>query len=427
MWKSVGHLLLVILPVSAIGTVLLAMFLPETLWPAAALFVTVGVAVSLATWQLRRAWDQRGRDISPFTLSFLNSMGAGEVDYAKSRAIDRWILDNRGRLLALSLAAVALSSVLLRMMAPAMPWFDAVALSYAGCIVLAAVIFSPWYSYRKLTSLAPWRTFLILTAAIGGWTAVAFFAVLSSDTPRIADLGAEKLLRAAAISLLVGVAVASLMLTISRFRLREELHRAAAEAEREKLERQKTQAELKLLQAQVEPHFLFNTLANLRQLMKSRPEEAVAMLDHLTRYLRTSLPEMRGEASTLGREGELAAAYLEIMAMRMGTLHFSVEIPPALASQPFPPLMVMTLVENAVKHGVGPLGGGLIRVVARRKDDRIEVDVEDDGRGLAGELGRGVGLANVRERLKALYGEGASLALVGGDVGGTRARLTVPA
>jgi LytS/YehU family sensor histidine kinase len=186
------------------------------------------------------------------------------------------------------------------------------------------------------------------------------------------------------------------------------------------------QAELKLLQAQVEPHFLFNTLANLRHLVQTGSPEALAMLDHLVHYLRTALPDIRTPGSTVGRETELARAYLEIMRIRMGgALEFTIDVAPEAAAEEWPPLMLMTLVENAVKHGVAPRGNGRIAVQAARDAKGIRVVVEDDGPGLTRPLGRGVGLANVRERLRALYGGRARLDLEQREPAGMRAVIEI--
>ena len=177
----------------------------------------------------------------------------------------------------------------------------------------------------------------------------------------------------------------------------------------------------------MEPHFLFNTLANLRYLMQTDTSQAITMLDHLIHYLRTALPEIRAESSTVGREIELARAYLEIMRIRMGgALEISASFPAELDALPFPPLMLLTLVENAIKHGVAPMGTGHVSVTATRVGDRLRMAVEDDGRGLRGTLGSGVGLVNVRERLKAIFGDRARLDLAARDAGGTIATIEVP-
>jgi LytS/YehU family sensor histidine kinase len=152
------------------------------------------------------------------------------------------------------------------------------------------------------------------------------------------------------------------------------------------------------------------------------------MLDHLITYLRNALPEIRSEGSTLGREAELARAYLEIMRIRMGgALDFAIEVPAELADTPFPPLMLITLVENAIKHGVAPLGRGRVEVRAALADGALRVSVDDDGRGVVQPAGRGVGLANIRARLYALHADAAFIALDARPGGGTRASIQVPA
>ncbi|QGZ41694.1 histidine kinase [Pseudoduganella flava] len=189
------------------------------------------------------------------------------------------------------------------------------------------------------------------------------------------------------------------------------------------------QAQLKTLQAQVEPHFLFNTLANTRYLARHAPEQAVRMLDHLIAYLRAALPDLRTASSTLGRECELAEHYLALMSIRFGDrLVTQVECPAGLRDVAMPPLMLMSLVENAVRHGVEPKPGIVhVRVTASADGGRLRVLVADDGAGLDGTvLGSGVGLRNVRERLAALYGANGGMVLRGGAQGWTEAELTLP-
>jgi LytS/YehU family sensor histidine kinase len=228
----------------------------------------------------------------------------------------------------------------------------------------------------------------------------------------------------------LGAALVVVIATIAYARTRQVAQRMAllqAEADRERLTRQGVQAELKLLQAQVEPHFLFNTLANLRFLVQTQSANALPMLDHLIHYLRTALPEIRAESSTVGRELELARAYLGILRIRMGgALEISTEVPQDLAGHAFPPLVVLTLVENAIKHGIAPVGRGRVSVRASAAGDRLRVVVEDDGRGLVEPIGQGVGLGNVRERLHALYGESARIELSGRVDGGALAAVEVP-
>ena len=201
-----------------------------------------------------------------------------------------------------------------------------------------------------------------------------------------------------------------------------------SEADRNLLSKQAIEAELKLMQAQVEPHFLFNTLASVQFLTESDPPKAGQMLGHLLSYLRAALPQIRSGGSTLGQEIDLASAYLSIMQMRMGPrLRFAIDIPAELRAHPFPPMLLMSVVENAVKHGVEPQAeGGEIRLEARRVDDRLCVSVIDSGRGLAGTTGRGVGLTNLRERLGALYGQRSRFTLEAAEPRGARALIEIP-
>ena len=322
-------------------------------------------------------------------------------------------------------------SMLLRM-----AWRPVLGLPEDAFIPMAAGIWAlgmiapPWLLYRRFR-VEPWkmRSGLVVLAVMGIAMGLAVTTLETGEGWERWPIGDVP--KTFAVAVVLGVTVAASALAVLRARLWEARQRSArlvAEAEHERLERQAVQAELKLLQAQVEPHFLFNTLANVRHLVQSGSPDSLPMLDHLITYLRTALPDIRSESSTLGREAELARAYLEIMKMRMGgELAFTIDVAPELAAHAFPPFMLMTLVENAVKHGIVPKGGGNVRIAATRSGDRIVVRVIDDGRGLGGALGQGFGLANVRERLKALYGESARLVLESGESGGTVARLEISA
>ncbi len=204
--------------------------------------------------------------------------------------------------------------------------------------------------------------------------------------------------------------------------------------ERERLlrtERLIAEAQLKLLQAQIEPHFLFNTLANLRALIATDPARAQLMLDHLDAFLRAALTAARKERSTLGDEFRLLRDYLEILAIRMGPrLRYRLDLPEALASAQLPPMLVQPLVENAVRHGIEPaLAGGEIAVSASTREGRLVIEVTDTGAGgsAAATAGARVGLAQIRERLRGVYGGGASFQLTEQPNGGVIATLDLPA
>ena len=212
---------------------------------------------------------------------------------------------------------------------------------------------------------------------------------------------------------------------ISEARKGEEAQMRAAATEKEL-----ATAKLSLLQAQVEPHFLYNTLASAQLLARSDPPKADEMLGHLITYLRHSVPRADEGLSTLGEEVDRSRAYLDILKIRMGErLTPNVQVPETLKRVPFPPMMVQMLVENAIKHGLETLpGGGSVWVFARERDGKVSVTVADDGAGFnENSGGTGIGLKNVRERLKLAYGDDASFSIVSNFPRGVAATITVPA
>jgi signal transduction histidine kinase len=207
-----------------------------------------------------------------------------------------------------------------------------------------------------------------------------------------------------------------------------EAHRI--EAERQRLARQMTEARIKVLQAQIEPHFLYNTLANVQALIETDPTAASRMIDNLIRYLRAAVPQMRESGTTLGRDMEMVRAYLDLLSIRMGPrLSYTIELPAELAHVPFPPMMLLPVVENAIKHGLEPVReGGAIHIRAEKNGQRLRVSVADCGRGFPDDatLGQGVGLTNVRERLATLYGDAGQLILEEHSPRGVKALIEVP-
>ena len=211
---------------------------------------------------------------------------------------------------------------------------------------------------------------------------------------------------------------------------------AAERARTEQLQRQAAQTQLMLLQSQLEPHMLFNTLANLRVLIGVDPARAQAMLDRLIAFLRATLAASRAPQHPLSAEFERIADYLALMAVRMGPrLQMRLELPVELAEVPVPTLLLQPLVENGIRHGLEPkLGGGMLEIGARRDGEQLVLTVRDTGVGLpaaraaAGSGGSRFGLEQVRERLATLHGSAASLSLDGAadGRGGTLATVRLP-
>jgi signal transduction histidine kinase len=216
---------------------------------------------------------------------------------------------------------------------------------------------------------------------------------------------------------------------------RGELASLQAEAEAEKarsaaIERQAMQAQLQLLQAQIEPHMLFNTLANLQGLIAIDPPRAQHLLEQLILYLRAALDSSRAAHATLEQEFRLMAAYLELMSVRMGRrLAYGLSLPDGLRAAAIAPMLLQPLVENAIRHGLEPkIEGGRIDISAEQKDGRLLLTVTDTGMGLDAPARHGSGMAldNIRERLLALHGDAARLELLPNTPCGAIAQLTLP-
>ncbi|MEO8674058.1 MAG: histidine kinase [Casimicrobiaceae bacterium] len=209
---------------------------------------------------------------------------------------------------------------------------------------------------------------------------------------------------------------------------RQRLHQA--EVDRIALSKQMLEARLQVMRAQIEPHFLFNTLANVKRLCHTDIGDGLRMLDNLVRYLRAALPQMREAETTLGQEADLVEAFLAVLKIRMGTrLVYRIAVDPGVRGASFPPMMLLTLTENAIKHGLNPAPtGGSIEVAAALTGGHLEVRVADTGVGfgVAATGGTGVGLANTRARLAALYGDEAELSLAANAPTGVIAIVRIP-
>ena len=228
-----------------------------------------------------------------------------------------------------------------------------------------------------------------------------------------------------------GLLIGPLLAMGALYRQRDAEARSQAlhfELERSELERRALDARLRVLQAQVEPHFLFNTLANVRALVETGSPQAAPVLSSLIAYLRAAMPRLQDEAASLGDELALVRAYLELMHLRMpDRLTYRIEVPAELQALRFPPMALLTLVENAVRHGIDPSEeGGVIEVSGCRGDvrDPVRLWVSDSGVGLTQSTGSsGTGLRNLRERLQVVYGASARLDLTENRPHGLRAEI----
>jgi signal transduction histidine kinase len=292
----------------------------------------------------------------------------------------------------------------------------------AGAIIAALAVAGRLpLRYRATRALAFGA--VVLGAALAGETAAQWAAWGSVGRGDVAAI-VERSLRWLPLALVAGALC----------RLHAGWRRAMAEARAAEiagleLARGTAEAELKILQARIEPHFLFNTLATVRRLHEADASRGRAMLSSFIRYLRVALPHMRTPEVTLGREIDLVTAYLDIVKARMNErLAVALDVPDTMRDLAVPPLSVATLVENAVKHGVGAIAaGGSVTVSAHRDGETLVVSVADTGAGLAGTGGSGTGLANLRGRLHALYGGAASVVLSARPPQGAVAELRVPA
>ncbi len=270
---------------------------------------------------------------------------------------------------------------------------------------------------------------VVVAIPIAAWLAYALTTLgdplpFWQDKQRLAGFGMFTVM-----SLLIApwMAVAALIGQISGKAQRQAL---AFELERSELERKAVDARLRLLQAQVEPHFLFNTLANIRELVDSGSPQASAVLKSLIAYLRAAVPRLHEPSTTLQQELELVRAYLDVMHMRIpDRLQFVVNADESLMTLHCPPMAVLTLVENAVRHGIDPSEiGGRVEVRVVEQGARCRIEVIDSGVGLQDTIdGLGTGLSTLRERLQLMFGDAAKLSLIGLQPNGVRGELEFPA
>lgn len=310
-------------------------------------------------------------------------------------------------------------------------WAAVVNANLCGYLIVVAV-FGVWFNYRK-TATKKYQLFgkVLLLGLLGGLFGTTVSMVVRGES---FDTFLDTLPRVIATLVLIpGVAVGAPVLAIAAHRNRryERLTtQLQAEAERERLARELSESKLRLLRAQIEPHFLFNTLGAVQQLAEQGAQgarQAAELTANLIDFLRASLSDMRAEQVSLTSEFRLVESYLRVMQVRLGSrLRFELILPEPIASVCMPSMLVLTLAENAIKHGIEPaLRGGEIRVTAEETDGAIRIRVQDSGVGMSVTPGDGLGLDNIRHRLRLAYGEAAGLALYDADPG-VVAEITLP-
>lgn len=355
-------------------------------------------------------------------------MTAASPDTAPTGRWDRNRLIPTRRQLLLVVALAAVAAVLL-LPATHNPYIELLGetLFVGLALLFAFTLAGAW----RQTLLPRWvaQVLAVTLAAVLSPLVVQLFAAGGDIS---AFLGSRPHVRGYVLVTLSGALVGTLVALGALFRERDAQVRAQAlqfALERETLQRQAADARLQLMTAQIEPHFLLNTLANVQQLVESGSPRAAPLFRHLIAYLRAALPQLQpGMSGTLGDEERLVRAYLELMLMRMpDRLSFTVDIDPALRTLPFPTLGLLTLVENAIRHGIDPsCEPGCIAVGARRDVDGAGVHlwVADTGVGLSAQgTGTGTGLRNLRERLRAFFGPDARVDLSEQAPHGVRADL----
>lgn len=328
----------------------------------------------------------------------------------------------------------ATAGTALGLRATGMPWWLALLLALSTCLLLTFALLGVWVHPNGRGKSGKLRTFLpkvIVFAVIGGLAGFFVGHVLKVgrfDWELFSTklMGALELLLGATAG--VGAGLALLIWGVSRFSSKvqaDRLARTTLEAERDAAARQAAETELRLLQVQIHPHFVFNTLATLQHWVDKRDERAGPLLRELTGFLRRSTEMLGRPQVPLAEEAQAAAHYLAIMQARMGQrLQSSLNLDPRCAQQDLPPGLLLTLVENAIEHGLEPkIGGGHLAIASGCEGGGWWLRVDDDGLGLAADASDNVGLSNLRQRLQQHYAGRAHFQLSALPEGGTRAEI----
>ncbi|MBC3872976.1 sensor histidine kinase [Undibacterium flavidum] len=331
----------------------------------------------------------------------------------------------------LKLSAVfSMIGALLHFFRPKLDWWILVAVANLIGWAVAVSLIGIWFNYRRL-SFRPVRflsnAFLGVSLGLLGGTVLGamlrgkdIWTSIVQDVPRVLMVAG---IMGCIYALLVGIVAVWRNKNYEAITAQLEL-----EAEREKNARQTSESQLRLLRAQIEPHFLFNTLGAVQQLAENGAPRAAELTANLIVFLRASMSEMRSEKITLAEEFHLIQAYLEVMKVRMGArLDFHLDLSTDLKAISIPSMMLLTLAENAIKHGIEPaLRGGRIDIRAEKCGTDLLITVQDSGVGLSDTPNPGIGLQNVRDRLRLQYGAHAALSIFEAEQGGVIAEVSIP-
>jgi signal transduction histidine kinase len=326
----------------------------------------------------------------------------------------------------------SLCSVLIRLSAPDMGWLPAILVANVIGFSISAAVVGAWFDYRRLTQEKGRLLLAVIGFAVFGAVTSTGLTMWMKGQPLAHAMERTSHFLGGVLAGGLAIMVPVLVISILRNRQYEVLNAGLQrEAEQARLARELAESQLRLLRAQIEPHFLFNTLGAVQQLAQHGAPRAAELTANLIDFLRSSMRDMRSEQVSLAAEFGLLESYLKVMQVRLGErLRFSLQLPRALEQVPLPSMILLTLVENAIKHGIEPaLRGGEITVSARALGGTVRIRVQDGGVGMSTidepDGGGGTGLDNVRHRLRLAYGEAAGLALQDGDPG-LVADVTIP-
>jgi sensor histidine kinase YesM len=390
-----------------------------------------------------RAWEQEQVDVlqdparaDGLAPGYRRQMAEkiAELSPVERRQLHDFVLKYRGRRGHLALARMLLiasaGGVVLHLIFPARTLLSQILLADAVALAAGLAYLIAYFNYRRMVSKSlRICAVLMLCAGLGALAGATQDAHEKGIS--LAAAIETRWLKALLMGAGAGLFFAGPMAMVGA--LRNQQYQALTaklelDAERHRAARELSESRLRMLRAQIEPHFLFNTLGAVQQLAEQGAPRAAELTANLIAFLRASLADMRSERLTLAADFALVDAYLTVMAARLGArLDYQLALPAALAQTSVPSMMLLTLVENAIKHGIEPaLRGGSIVVAAERQGDRLRLSVQDSGVGLAAEPGSGDGLDNVRSRLQLLYAGQAELTVAEAGEGGVLAVITLP-